>query len=115
MLNFAPTESNFLAEKWREDRNPFTGKNQRRRRSIDDSENSGDSTAEDLYRDFLWQTKASSLTKNHAMATFNEMKVPTRFHGMENKQDLPKGHQGRFSDKTLSVGLQIDARFSVFR
>ena len=31
------------------------------------------------------------------MATFEEMRAPTRFHGMQNKQDLPKGHKGRFS------------------
>ncbi len=42
-----------MAEKWREDRNPGSNLNQRRRkRAIEE-----DATAEDLYKDFIWQTK----------------------------------------------------------
>lgn len=80
-----------MAEKWREDRNSVTTKNLRRKRSIDE-----DFSAEDLYRDYIWQTESSSLSINHAMATFNEMKVPTRLPGLANRQDLPKGHKGKF-------------------
>ena len=79
----------------------MAGGNQRRKRSLDDLED--DFTAGDLYKDFMWQTKNSSLTLNHAMATFSQMRVPTRIHGMANKQDLPKGYIGRFLQKYLCI------------
>lgn len=90
VLNFCPTGSNFMAEKWREDRHSVTTKNLRRKRSIDE-----EFTAGDLYKDYLWQTTDKTLSINHGMATFNEMKVPTRLPGLANKQDVPKGHKGQ--------------------
>jgi len=93
VLNFCPTGSNYLAEKWRQDRNPKSEVNSRRKRRSTAAES--DNTAEDLYRDYVWETKNTSLTVNHAMATFNEMKVPTRLPGMENKNDNPTGHQAQ--------------------